>query len=219
MDGDCKRAIESLIFRLALKKLPLHHWCGGNLFLAVCFSKLPRYIHYLYRWIMKKKSKQADAQLDLFSTDLVSETKQHNKKKTADRYTFDLLDALRAPVITSSQMWADSIPERLLKELPAERLIAYKKGEQMATYLECSIYLYTASLEAPMTHDWATITCHVSCKVLEDLFGEDRWEIVDAPKVLDDYRMSKLNELRHMIYTKRRELLKKRMKNRREDQS
>jgi hypothetical protein len=32
----------------------------------------------------------------------------------------------------------------------------------MATYLECSIYLYTASLESPMTHYWATITCQTS---------------------------------------------------------
>jgi hypothetical protein len=168
---------------------------------------------------MKKKSNHTDVQLNLFGTDPVSKTRHTNEKKTVDGHSFDLLDALQAPVITSSHMWDDSIPERLLKELPAARLIAYKKGEQMATYLECSIYLYTASLEAPMTHDWATITCHVSCKVLEDLFGEDRWQAVDAPKVLDDYRISKLNNLRHMIYTKRRELLKKRMKNGREDRS
>ncbi|WP_143774019.1 hypothetical protein [Niastella vici] len=160
---------------------------------------------------MKKKSNRANAQLNLFLTDADSDT-QGSEKKTGNAFSFDLLDALQAPVITSNQMWADTIPERLLKNLPIERIIAYKKGEQMATYLECSIYLYTASFEAPMTHEWADITCHVSCKVLEDLFGEDRWDLVNAPKVLDDYRTSKLNELRRQIYTKRRELLKKRSK-------
>jgi hypothetical protein len=185
---------------------------GAIYFLAVYFSNLRPIGAPFMPLIMKKKSNRAITQLNLFSTNPVSETQNENEKKTTEGYSFDLLDALQAPIITSSHMWADSIPERLLKELPKARMIAYKKGEQMATYLECSIYLYTASLEAPMTHDWATITCHVSCKILEDLFGEDRWEVVDAPKVLDDYRLSKLNNLRHMIYTKRRELLKKRMK-------
>lgn len=162
--------------------------------------------------IMKKKSNHANTQLNLFATDPVSDTQQTNEKTTADGYSFDLFDVNRAPVITSSPMWADTIPERMLNKLPTARMIAYEKGEQMATYLECSIFLYTASLEAPMTHEWAEIACHVTCTVLEDLFGEDHWAAVKAPKELDKYRMSKLNELRRMIYTKRRELLKKRMK-------
>src|SRR5688572_3697372 len=144
---------------------------GQFIFKLSAFSNLRPNHKPFMQVFMKKKSNRANAQLNLFATDPDSDTQQANERKTASGFSFDLWDALRAPVITPSQMWADTIPERLLKNLPIERMIAYKKGEQMATYLECSIYLYTASLEAPMTQEWAEITCHVSCKVLEDLFG------------------------------------------------
>jgi hypothetical protein len=157
-----------------------------------------------------KKNITIPDQLQLFDIEPVQHISKSNEKKAADEYSFNLMDALRSPVITASPMWADTIPARLLRELPLARMKALKKGEQMATYLECSIYLYTASLEAPMTHDWTTITCHVSCKVLEDLFNEDHWQELRATKVLNDYLMSELNKLRHSIYSKRRDLLKKR---------
>lgn len=131
-------------------------------------------------------------------------------------HAFDIIDALHAPIITYSASWADTIPKRIANLIQQARLIALLKGEQMATYPECVVYLYTRSLEAPMDRDWADIYTHVSCLTLESWFGEDHWGKVDAPRKLSEWLTSQLNDLRIRIYDKRRELLKQKMKRKEE---
>ena len=45
-----------------------------------------------------------------------------NGKKRSESYVFDLVDALRAPILTHCTAWADTIPERLLKVIQTEWL-------------------------------------------------------------------------------------------------
>jgi len=126
--------------------------------------------------------------------------------------SFDLLDALNAPVIVFSQDWADTLPERFLKMLPTARLAATLQHEPLATYIECSLYIYTHSLLGPMDMLWTNIYTHVSCQTLSDWFGQDCWQAMDAPRILSNWEQSKLLELRRRIYETRRKVLKQRLK-------
>ncbi|GEP97682.1 hypothetical protein [Chitinophaga cymbidii] len=125
---------------------------------------------------------------------------------------FDIMDALTAPILTFSQLWADVIPKRLLKQVPMARMIALMKGQQSATDVECVIYLYTRTHEAPMDRDWVDIYTHLSCRTLEDYFNEDHWNEINAPRELTEWLQRELNGLREFIYRKRRELLRQRLK-------
>ena len=135
--------------------------------------------------------------------------------KTAEKSNdeaFDLLDALQAPILTHNVSWADTIPERLRKIIPIARQVALKNDEDLATYAECCVFIYTRTLEAPMTSDWTNIYTYVSCKTLQDWFNEDRWEAVHAPRELSEWLQHQLDGLRRHIYRKRREILKRRLK-------
>ena len=86
------------------------------------------------------------------------------------------------------------------------------EGEQLASYAECSIYISSRAFEAPLDTDWMEIFVHVTCAVMEAFFQEDYWETLKAPRKLSDWQITQLNGLRHHIYDKRREQLKKRLK-------
>jgi len=148
-------------------------------------------------------------QQNLFDIEPVS---KNPKPKCESSYIFDIVDALSAPILTFSPLWSDTIPKRMLQIVPLTRMKALMKQEQLATYAECVIYIYTRTLEAPMDSEWTNIYTHVSCKTLEEWFNEDHWKSTIAPKVLSDWLLSKLNGLRQHIYNKRREILKGRLR-------
>lgn len=136
------------------------------------------------------------------------------KKKASESYVFDITDALSSPILTYSASWADMLPKRLLDIIPMAKMKALMSGEDMATYAECAVYLYTRSLEAPMDSEWVDIYTHVSCQTLSEWFKEDHFETVKAPKKLSEWLESQLNKLRRDIYHKRRELLRKELRGR-----
>jgi hypothetical protein len=123
--------------------------------------------------------------------------------------TFDLIDALRSPVLTNDTSWADCIPKRILEIIPIARLKAMRLGEQMATLPECIAYIMTRSMIAPMTSEWVNIYTYLGCKVCQDWFGEDHWDKITDRKTLSNYEEEQyLKPLRRHIYEKRRQLLK-----------
>ena len=134
------------------------------------------------------------------------------KSKIIDEQVFNLMDALRSPVLTFSQGWADCIPERILEIIPVSRLAASLNDEKMATMPEAVAYIMTATLEFPMHGEWVDIYTYVSCKVCQDHFGEDHWDDIKAPRELDQWNQDMLNKLRRWIYDERRKYLKDRMK-------
>lgn len=157
-----------------------------------------------------KRKQIVSAQQVLFDVEKeVPPITRPKKEKKDDAYIFDIMDALLAPILTFSEAWADTIPKRLLNIIKVARIIALKNNEQLATFPECSVYIYTRTLESPMHGDWTDIYTHVSCKVCQDWFNEDHWEEVKAPKTLTDWQLSKLNQLRRHLYERRRLLLKK----------
>jgi len=136
-----------------------------------------------------------------------------SQSKIINNHVFDLMDALRSPVLTHSIAWADTIPERLLKVIPIARLKSLMMKEETATDPETLAFIYTRVLEAPMTREWVDIYTHLGCKVCEEYWKENRWEAVGAPKEISDYDMSYfLKPLKKHIYDKRRKILKEEMK-------
>ncbi len=151
-------------------------------------------------------------QKNLFDVEVISRNIKEKAKKESD-YVFEILDALTAPVLTFSQPWANAIPKRMLDVVPLARMKALLAKEELATYVECVIYIYTRTLEAPMDSEWTDIYTHVSCKTLQEWFGENHWEDTKAPKELDSWLQQKLNGLRKFIYDKRRVVIQRQMKN------
>ena len=134
-------------------------------------------------------------------------------KKAIDRAVFDLMDALRSPILTHAQIWADTIPERMLKIIPVARLANFIQDKQMASDPEVVVFICTRTFESPMSREWVDIYTHMCCKVLEQYFKEDQWDNVIAPRTLSDYEKGYyLNPLRKWIYQCRRKVLKERMK-------
>lgn len=155
-----------------------------------------------------KKLPIATCQQYLFEVENVS-PRIKSKLRDENNSVFDIIDALSSPILTFSLSWADAIPKRLFGIIPLSRMKALMKNEQLATYAECAIYMYTRTHEAPMTSEWTNIYTHVSCKTLQEWFHEDHWDNIGASKELNEWLTSKLNGLRRHIYNKRREILKK----------
>ncbi|MFV0531747.1 MAG: hypothetical protein ACK5MD_09980 [Flavobacteriales bacterium] len=97
---------------------------------------------------MKNKPQQ-------FQLDLGIQPKLTSKQ--LDTFTFDLMDCLRNPIITFSSLWADTLPKDVLEKVIPERLISLMLKEEKATICETVLYLSTASLEGPLSHEWTEI--------------------------------------------------------------
>lgn len=171
-------------------------------------------LSFTFKEEVMKKSPIQSCQQNLFELEPIKAPPKQQKttQRSQDNFVFDLVDVLQAPVLTFSMSWADTIPQRLLDILPIARMIALKQNEQLATYAEVAIYIYTRTLEAPMDSEWVDIYTHVSCTTLQQYFNEDHWQEVMAPATLSDWLQSKLRDLRRHIYDKRREILKKQLK-------
>ena len=133
-------------------------------------------------------------------------------KSKSDKMVFDLMDALRSPILTHSQSWADTIPKRLIEKVPFARLIMLKKQVDYCSLLEAVIHIYTRTLTAPISHEWTEIYLNITCKVMQQYFNEDHWGKLKVKKDLNDYEKGLLMDLRRWIYRKRREILKQRLK-------
>ena len=85
--------------------------------------------------------------------------------------------------------------------------------EETATDPEALAFIYTRTLEAPMSSEWTGIYTHLGCKVCEQYWNEDKWDIVGASKDLSEYDTNYyLKPLKRFIYEKRRKILKGEMK-------
>ena len=137
---------------------------------------------------------------------------QKQWQKQVNGCAFDLIDALQAPILTFSSHWKETISRRVLDIIPIARMIALLNKEELATLEECFVYIGTRTLDAPLDHEWAVIYIHVGCKTRERWFNDDCWEEMRAPKELNEWLQSKLDELRRYLYNKRREVLRQQRK-------
>jgi hypothetical protein len=136
-----------------------------------------------------------------------------SSSKVVEDGVFDLVDALKSPVLTHAQSWADCIPDRLIKIIPMARMKSLILHEKYASLAETCAFIMTRSFEAPMQSEWVNIYTWLGCKVCEEWWNEDHWKDGISTESLTDYEVKQyLNPLRLWIYERRRKILKQRLK-------
>jgi hypothetical protein len=90
-------------------------------------------------------------------------------EKQIEKGISDIVGALTDPIIVFPGGWGDTLPEWLKNAITLERLAlnmkALKGEETTGTDTEACAYLYTASLTAPLDHDWTQIYLYIANKV------------------------------------------------------
>ena len=144
--------------------------------------------------------------------DTLFELKTKPAKEQEKERVFDICDALQSPIIMYPSPWQSFIPRRMIETIPVERMKALANDEYTATIVECAVYLYPASLEAPLDHDWTEIylyCCTHYMKLWQQDIKIDKDICVDT---LDDHRTEMLHRLCRWMYDKRRKSLKENMR-------
>ena len=99
--------------------------------------------------------------------------------------------------------WADTVPKWIKDEIILQRLIQVMKGEGgKATDAEVAVYLYTANLARPISHEYTRIYCNLVCKLMEQRgknIGDIRKE-VGADRPLTEYELGELDSLKRKIW-------------------
>ena len=94
-----------------------------------------------------------------------------NANREIDQGIMEIVGVFTDPIIVMPGGWGDSLPDWLKQAITLERLIAniegLKTGTMTATDAEVCAYLFTASLEAPLDHDWSQIYFYVATRVYE----------------------------------------------------
>ena len=113
----------------------------------------------------------------------------------------EMAGALCDPIIVfPGGGWEQDLPERLKTELPLRRLahvhlcLNGKEKWDEACDLEALLYLYPASLFAPMSEQWARIYIYLGTKCMGEHFSEDIRQ-----ESLDPYDMGELLGLKRWI--------------------
>ncbi len=124
-----------------------------------------------------------------------------------ERWIGNLVAAICDPIIVCPGGWGEDIPDDLKTKITTERLIeniiASKEGREItATDAETAWYLSSASLCAPLDHDWAEIYLYVATAMLE---RDPKKTVPEDIRVtsLTEYQWSKLKHLKRWIYDTR----------------
>ena len=127
-----------------------------------------------------------------------------------DGWIDDLVGALFDPIIVfPAGGWENDLPEKLKNELPLRRLAHVKlcldgtEDWELACDLEALIYLYPASLAAPMGEQWTRIYLYLGTKCLGSSFPDDI-----KRETLDQHDMAQLRDLKRWIRKKKVEARK-----------
>jgi hypothetical protein len=145
--------------------------------------------------------------------------------KNDDKWISELAGVFCDPILAMPGGWGDTIPDWLKQAITMERLIENIKGargeELTGTDAEACAYLYTASLEAPMSSDWTNIYLYIAGKVYEKWrtpnSGVTMPEDIKVEK-LSDYEMGELNRLKRWLYEQRVKVRNERDRTRRREE-
>ena len=129
-----------------------------------------------------------------------------NTSNTAEKGISEIVGVFTDPIIVFPGGWGDTLPEWLKGAITMERLEmnmkALKGKEMTGTDAEACAYLYTASLTAPMDHDWSQIYLYVATKTYSRHKGGEVPEDIRVES-LNDYQLGELNRLKGWIYRQR----------------
>jgi len=106
--------------------------------------------------------------------------------------------------------WADAIPEWLLEEIKTERILCglaniMESDNKIIGDAETVAYLFTASLRAPMSTEYANIYFYLTARLMKKRGIEKLPNFIQEvfDHGLSDYEKQELKELQTMIYRKR----------------
>ena len=130
-------------------------------------------------------------------------TTERKPERKTERWIDDLVGALFDPIIVMPGGWGDDLPEWLRTRVTLERLgeniVALQEGRELtATDAEAACYLFTASLTAPMGHDWTEIYLYVAGGEMKGKMPEDL-----KVEALTESQWRDLKELKNWIYRQR----------------
>ena len=118
----------------------------------------------------------------------------------------EIVGTFADPIIVMPGGWGETLPPWLKEAITLERLMAnmegLRSGTMTATDAETCAYLYTASLEAPMDHDWSQIYLYIAGKTYARHNGSQVPDDIQVES-LNNYQMTELNRLKSWIYRKR----------------
>jgi len=127
-------------------------------------------------------------------------------EKQLEKGISDIVGVFTDPILVFPGGWGDSLPDWLKGAITLERLvmnIRALKGEEMTgTDAEACAYLYTASLTAPMDHDWTQIYLYIADKVYSGWKKTEMLEDIRVESLRDD-QLRDLNRLKKWIYEQR----------------
>jgi len=119
-------------------------------------------------------------------------------------------ESLSKPIVLHPG-WRE-VPEHLIEEIMIQRRQQAERGEKgEATDAEILAYLYTASLAAPMDHEYVNIYMHLLQKYLDQKKIE-RPDFLREDVELSEYEQGLLRELRRWIWSRAERAWKKNRK-------
>jgi hypothetical protein len=126
--------------------------------------------------------------------------------KAIDKGISEIAGVFTDPILVFPGGWGDTLPEWLKGAVTMERLemnMKALKGEEMTgTDAEACAYLYTASLTAPMDHDWGQIYLYNATKTY-NRWGKNEMPADVAVDSLSDNQLKELNRLKAWLYRQR----------------
>ena len=126
--------------------------------------------------------------------------------KTVEKGISDIVGVFTDPILVFPGGWGDTLPEWLKETITMERLVMNMralKGEEMTgTDAEACAYLYTASLTAPMDHDWTQIYLYIATRTYKQ-WGKNEMPANVAVDSLSDNQLKELNRLKAWLYRQR----------------
>ena len=129
-----------------------------------------------------------------------------NTSKAVEKGISEIVGVFTDPILVFPGGWGDTLPQWLKNAITLERLemnMKALKGEEITgTDAEACAYLYTASLTAPMDHDWSQIYLYVASKTYARNKGNQVPEDIQVES-LNDYQLRELNRLKAWLYRKR----------------
>jgi hypothetical protein len=139
---------------------------------------------------------------------------KNSSSKDTEKFVFDLMDIITGPTITYNVGWAHAIPQRLNQDIKLSRLFSAIHKEEMATIPETVAYIMTRTFVAPMDHQWTNIYLWCSAQYMNQYrkWNANDLKDINIPEELNEHEQSLLKKLRSWIYDKRREVVKQRMK-------
>jgi hypothetical protein len=121
----------------------------------------------------------------------------------------ELAGALTDPIIVWPMGgWGHSLPEKIKGDITIHRMLQLMKHEEgVAAWPEVCAYLFTVTLERPVSREWTDIYLYAMTQYMEDSMPADT-----KKESLDQYEMQLLDRFRRWLWEARHKARKQRRK-------